>query len=119
MRIRKIIGAAAVAGGLVVMMAAPALAHVTVNPDSAAKGGFADTHLPGAERDGQRQHGEGRSQAARRSSLLVGERAAEGRLDVSDDAEDPTAHAGDERRRTAGHGIHVRDRLDGRADQAG
>ncbi len=41
MRIRKIVGAAAVAGGLIVMMAAPTLAHVTVNPDSAAKGGFA------------------------------------------------------------------------------
>jgi uncharacterized protein len=41
MRIRKIIGATAVAGGLVVMMAAPAFAHVTVSPDSAAKGGFA------------------------------------------------------------------------------
>jgi uncharacterized protein YcnI len=41
MRIRKIIGAAAAAGGLIVMMAAPVLAHVTVKPDSAAKGGFA------------------------------------------------------------------------------
>jgi uncharacterized protein YcnI len=41
MRVRKIIGATAVAGGLIVMMAAPALAHVTVSPDSAAKGGFA------------------------------------------------------------------------------
>jgi uncharacterized protein YcnI len=41
MRIRKIVGAAAVAGGLIVMTAAPALAHVTLNPDSAAKGGFA------------------------------------------------------------------------------
>jgi uncharacterized protein len=41
MRIRKIIGAAAMAGGLIVMMAAPAFAHVTVSPDSAAKGGFA------------------------------------------------------------------------------
>jgi uncharacterized protein YcnI len=40
MRVRKIIGATAVAGGLVVMMAAPAFAHVTVNPSTATKGGF-------------------------------------------------------------------------------
>jgi uncharacterized protein len=41
MRIRKIIGATALAGGMVVMMAAPAFAHVTLNPDTASKGGFA------------------------------------------------------------------------------
>src|SRR2546423_1025000 len=38
MRTRKIIGAAALACAAVVMMAAPAFAHVTINPDSAAKG---------------------------------------------------------------------------------
>ena len=43
MRIRKIAGATAVAGGLIVMTAAPALAHVEVSPDSAAKG--SDTTL--------------------------------------------------------------------------
>src|SRR4051812_6829024 len=41
MRTRKIIGATAVACTTVVTMAAPAFGHVSVNPESAAKGGFA------------------------------------------------------------------------------
>ena len=40
MRTRKIIGATAAACAAVVTMAAPAFAHVTVNPNTAAKGGF-------------------------------------------------------------------------------
>ena len=40
MRTRKIIGATALACAAVVTMAAPAFAHVTVNPETATKGGF-------------------------------------------------------------------------------
>jgi uncharacterized protein len=40
MRTRKIIGATALACAAVVTMAAPAFAHVTVNPSEATKGGF-------------------------------------------------------------------------------
>jgi uncharacterized protein len=40
MRTRKIIGATAFVGAAIVAMAAPAFAHVTVNPSTASKGGF-------------------------------------------------------------------------------
>ena len=40
MRTRKMIGAAAFVGAAIVALAAPAFAHVTVNPSTAAKGGF-------------------------------------------------------------------------------
>ncbi|HEX2383333.1 MAG TPA: YcnI family protein, partial [Acidimicrobiales bacterium] len=40
MRTRKIIGATALACAAVVTMAAPAFAHVSVNPKSAPQGGF-------------------------------------------------------------------------------
>jgi uncharacterized protein len=41
MRVQKIIGAGAFACAAVLMMAAPAFAHVTINPAEAAKGSFA------------------------------------------------------------------------------
>ena len=40
MRIRKIIGGAALVGAAVVALAAPAFAHVTINPTTATQGGF-------------------------------------------------------------------------------
>ena len=118
MRTRKIIGATALACAAVVTMAAPAFAHVSVNPNTATKGGFQTLTFQVPNEMDDANTVEDRCEASFGSPVLVRERAAEGGLDVPGD-EDPTADAGDERRRPAGHRLRVRDRVVGRADQAG
>ena len=64
-RVRGIVGGL-VAATAVLVLAAPASAHVTVNPSEASQGGFDEAHVPGAERARRRGHRPRRGQHARR-----------------------------------------------------